>query len=481
MDFREINFGLSDAHNEGEDYPLLLINGFEDLDQVVNRAINTSTFLFLGYKGSGKSSLSEHLRLTQKTDLIVDQQCLKEFPFKLFEKILDGEDRLIRYKSIWRWILCMKVLYNFIKTEKEIIEKDKKIEDAVNAFTVSGLFPVVDISSMVHKSTVTKASATLKILNLSKTIEKYQSDADIEMLTDYIKTLLLLISGRCSCRHIIVIDDLDDILAPKGNQFYNVAALISEVNSLNIFFSKSNVSVKIIILCRTDMFERLPDPNLNKIKQDKSFIFTWYREGIDTSRGSSLIKLINRRAKLVYPDIEDVIRVFFPARYEGKDIYSVLLDFTRHIPRDFVQLMKYIQNHCDSENVTKNAIEKGIKDYSSEYFKQEIENEMYGYLPTQAVRWVFNTLSTLRQQSFTFQQFLQQFSYYSRDIINSDVDVNNVMRILYDCSAIGHIYNYKGEGITRVTFKYRNRSSSFTPTNKIIIHKGLWKALNVNF
>lgn len=31
------------------------------------------------------------------------------------------------------------------------------------------------------------------------------------------------------------------------------------------------------------------------------------------------------------------------------------------------------------------------------------------------------------------------------------------------------------------TFKYRNRSSSFNRNNRIILHKGLWKALNVNY
>lgn len=57
-DFRQINFGLSDAQTEGEDYPNLLSDGYVDILQVVDKAINTSVFLFLGYKGSGKSSLS---------------------------------------------------------------------------------------------------------------------------------------------------------------------------------------------------------------------------------------------------------------------------------------------------------------------------------------------------------------------------------------------------------------------------------------
>lgn len=47
--------------------------------------------------------------------------------------------------------------------------------------------------------------------------------------------------------------------------------------------------------------------------------------------------------------------------------------------------------------------------------------------------------------------------------------------------AIGHIYAYKDNKKSRVTFKYRNRTSTFTPQDRIFLHKGLWKALNVNF
>lgn len=45
-------------------------------------------FCFLGYKGSGKSSLSEHLRLTEDDNVIVDAQRLTNFSFSAFNKIL---------------------------------------------------------------------------------------------------------------------------------------------------------------------------------------------------------------------------------------------------------------------------------------------------------------------------------------------------------------------------------------------------------
>lgn len=63
----------------------------------------------------------------------------------------------------------------------------------------------------------------------------------------------------------------------------------------------------------------------------------------------------------------------------------------------------------------------------------------------------------------------------------SSLSSAEVLRVLYDCSAIGHVYPYGNGNQTRVTFKFRNRNSAFTPTDRIILHKGLWKGLNVYY
>ena len=226
------------------------------------------------------------------------------------------------------------------------------------------------------------------------------------------------------------------------------------------------------------MFEKLPGQNLNKIKQSNSFTFTWYREGIDSNKHSDLVNLINKRAKLTYPVINDVFKEFFPQKYNNINIYSALLDYTRHTPRDFIQLINYIQQNCDSENVTKTAITKGIKNYSTDYFLPEISNELSGYLPSAAIQPVFNVISSIRSQSFTYEQFIK---IYNDVYALKDIDPLYVLNILYDCSAIGHTHYYKENNTTRVLFKYRNRSTAFEKSDTILLHRGLWKAMNVDY
>ena len=108
----------------------------------------------------------------------------------------------------------------------------------------------------------------------------------------------------------------------------------------------------------------------------------------------------------------------------------------------------------------------------------EIADEMAGYLPGNAIEGVFNSLSSLRSRDFWFNDFAEKCRY---NIKLKGIDIDEVMKVLYECSAIGHIYSYNGGKNSRVTFKYRNRSSSFNPEDRIMLHKGLWKALNVNY
>ncbi len=472
MDFRKINFGLSDAQSEGMDYPDLLIDGYVNILQVIENVNTPRIFLFLGYKGSGKSSLSEHLRLSE-SQAIVEQQPLKDFPFKLFEKVIEGDDRTIKYKTIWRWLLCAKVLSSLCRDSDASLPD---VKEALAVFTQAGLFPVLNISSLLKKSTATTVSAAIKSLGISHTVNSEYTDTGLEMLIDHIKSILLQIKEEK--QHLIIIDELDDILTPNGRQFENIAALINETKDLNFFFYTNHIPAKIIILCRTDMFERLPGQNLNKIKQDNSFTFTWYREGIDSNKNSDLIYLVNKRARLTYPEIQDVFSSFFPSRLDDTDIYSALLNYTRHIPRDFIQLMNYIKKHCDSEKVSHSAIVKGIKDYSTEYFITEISNELSGYLPSAAIQPVFNVISSLRLQSFTFEQFQKKAQENS---ILKDLNPSEILKVLYDCSAIGHIHYYNENNKTMVLYKYRNRATSFEKTDKILLHRGLWKSMNVSY
>lgn len=474
MDFRNINFGKADAHEEGSEYPELLIDGYYDNGNVVEKACNSSIFLFLGYKGSGKSALSEHLKLSEMDGISVDQQSLKDFPFKIFAKIVTGDSEIeYKLKISWRWLLLVQML-SILISDKDAKPRDySEIEKMTNFMTQSGIFPLVGISALVSKTTTRTFQGSVRKFGFEHTTHNENAQISFEWLISYIKEV---IASYCEMKtHIIVIDGLDDILTSRELQYLSIAALINEVKDLNLFFKGKELPLKIIVLCRTDIFEKLPDANKNKIRRDCSYTFLWYKEGEDNQKNCGLTDLLNKRGRLVYPQIDDVINEFFPKNFNKSPMHTALLEMTRHTPRDFMQLMIFIQAHCTTPNVSIQNITDGIKDYSSEYFLPEIKDEMAGYIPFEHIDKIVSLLASFRERVFNYNEFCTAFEALQI----KDIKIDTILGILYDCSAIGHTYPYNDE--TRVTFKYRNRNSGFTKSNRIILHKGLWKALNVNY
>jgi hypothetical protein len=65
---KDLSFGAASADYEASHDPDLLLRGFIDPLRLAHEAIVGRKYLFLGYKGSGKSALGEHLLLLSKSD-----------------------------------------------------------------------------------------------------------------------------------------------------------------------------------------------------------------------------------------------------------------------------------------------------------------------------------------------------------------------------------------------------------------------------
>lgn len=476
-DFRKIVFGKTDAQEEGAEYPDLLTKGYLLVDNINELVLNTNKFLFLGYKGSGKSALSEHLRLTSDENTIVDQQTLKNFPYKTFSKIVSGESEPeVKHKLAWRWLLLVRVLQELISDSDAMASSVSELNKTTELLVQAGLMDVTNISDMVKKTSSNTFKVSIKAFAFEHTTHQENADISLDWVVGYVKKLII---GFKEChKHLLVIDGVDEILTSREIQYQSVVAMINEAKDLNNYFLKNDLPVKIIVLCRTDIFERLPDPNKNKIRRDCSYIFNWYKEGSDTASASDLITIANMRTRLVYPDIKDMFNFFFPSKYQRDDTPSALLELTRHTPRDFMQLLVSIQKCCSGNKVSFDDIKKGIADYSIEYFLPEIKDEMAGYIPFNLIDGIINIMASFRSREFSFRDFDSAIRQSPTMASLSSVDI---LRVLYDCSAIGHAYPGGDKSQTRITFKFRNRNSAFTPNDRIILHKGLWKGLNINY
>jgi SpoVK/Ycf46/Vps4 family AAA+-type ATPase len=84
--FKSFRFGKTSAEKESVEWPDLLTRGYFDPHGLIEVARQRGPFLFLGYKGSGKSAIGEHLCLTAAEDpqSFVHYVSIGDFPYTPF-------------------------------------------------------------------------------------------------------------------------------------------------------------------------------------------------------------------------------------------------------------------------------------------------------------------------------------------------------------------------------------------------------------
>ena len=477
MDYREIEFGKADALEEGEDYPQLLRNAYYDNHNVIRSALKGSTFLFLGYKGSGKSALSQHLTLAQQNEKVqIKLELLKDFPHKSFKKIVQGgAESEAKLPVAWDWLILVKLIGFIYEKEPNKAILPTELLEVVEALREIGLLESENLRDFVTKSSKRSFKINItKYFGFAFDSSSQTNDNDLQFfhIVSYLKKIIISIPKRI--RYYYVIDGLDEILTDKKIQYQSLAALLNEVKELNRFFRSNDVQVKIILLCRVDIFEKLPHPNKNKIRQDSAYVFSWY-DNIKNPEKSSLIELANRRARLVYPELKDLFQEFFPTTYESRTIYSDLLDYTRHTPRDFLQLLKAIQRFSEDGSVKGSDIQNGIRYYSENYFLPEIKDELVGYLDYSKVDDLIRLFSLMRKRDFKVSELVE---ISEKEHLFNKKEIENILHDLFECSGIGHIERFDDKP-NQFMFKFRNQNMVFNPYERVLMHKGIWKALSL--
>lgn len=474
--YKEINFGYSSAEDESANCPELLLNGFFDFNGFSKELINGSHFVVLGYKGSGKSALAEHIRLISISDptLFVKNIFLSDFPFVNFAKIINTDDLpASKYPTAWSWILLLYLIASFDSDVAGTSSDVNVFNKAISSLKKAGLLPSPDLKQLINISTKTSFKGSLpKFFEVGREYSGYSMEDAIPFFVEKLKSICM--SFQTDNKHFLIIDGLDDILTYSELQYDALASLLLETSRLNSEFMRDNLSAKVILLCRTDLFEKIPGPNKNKIRQDSALFLDWYEKTQDPAR-IKLLELSDQRAKLYDKRIGSVIADYFPAYYKSTNIHKSLLSFTRFIPRDYLQLLKSIQKIENSIRISKESVSLGINDYSCNYFMPEIKDALIGFLPPDEIELLFSFLGSVRKRSFEVKNFLNTVSNNQRF---KKLDIDKCFHALFECSAIGNLSGTSRN--PKTTFKYKNKNAFFNSDEKLIIHNGLLKSLNIN-
>ncbi len=476
--FKDIQFGFASAEVESSEAPQLLTEAFLDSHDVVREAISGRKFLFLGFKGSGKSAIGLHLSLIAKRrpNLFVTHLSLGDLSFQMLAGLANDEaESELRYLRAWSWLLLLSLLGSVNQDEGVVPANPSSFGKAVDMLRREGLLPVNDLADVVGKTSLKNLQISAWGIDLSANTDNVSQRLSLSVITNMLKEIFS--TTQTESHHLLVIDGLDDVLLDADFQLEALSALVLEASRLNQFFRERGAPFKIIILCRTDIYERLPGSNQNKIRQDLAFEIEWFEEAADPNN-ANLVKLVNLRAQFSDRRINNVFASFFPSRLKRSNAIMFLLEHTRHTPRDVIQLLKYIQRASEASGgiLEFRQINAGLRAYSEKYFLPEIRDELDGVVSRGETDAFMETLRQFHQSEFTEAELS---SFVKNSNVGSDIDLDRILKALYKCSAIGSLY-VSPLGQRRFSFCYRNPGSSYNRSDLIVVHKGLRRALQLS-
>jgi hypothetical protein len=478
--FRDLNFGFASAESEAARHPDLLLQGFLDRGATADVLTPGGAFLVLGYKGSGKSAIAEHLRLRAESDplLFVKTTNLSaDFHFQAFTELADAAgDRPGGYVVGWQWLLLLHVLHSLAGDEAAMLRPE--LTAAVDALRDMGLLPARTLRSTVLTSRKRSVTANFpRILNLGLEEVKEVRRGNVGVLVE--ELLSAVVETRTPSRHLVTVDGLDEIYLRTPAQLDVISALVLAADRLNGEMQRAGVRVKVVVLCRTDLFDRLPGANKNKLRQDSALELDWYETTRDPSR-TALVRLAELRARLTDPGMVDLFAAHFPQRVRaGSRTHRTighLLAHTRHTPRDFLQLLSRIQRFANGDGpLSADEIHGGLRQYCIEYFVPEIKDELDGPLSREQIDAVFETLGALASREFRLSTLCD---LSLEDARRRELDWPPVLKLLFEASAVGNVQSGAG-GASYYTFRFRNRHSTLDPNRRMVLHRALVRALNL--
>lgn len=462
--------------NQGAAKPELLTEGFLDHQCAEDKLVSGHKFLVLGHKGSGKSAIAERLRLKAATehDCFTRSVHLGDFPFKSFGQIMAGKaEPEAKYPTTWSWLLLL-LLMDSLGGDCGVTT-DPGFSRSLGALRDMRLLPADDLKQVVIKSSKKTFKAHIpKLLEIGFENSEQPGEMDLQLihLVEQLKVTIAKTGVRN--RHILILDGLDDILTSRKIQYDSISALIFQADRLNLYFMQRRIGCKVLVLCRTDLFEKLPGPNKNKLRQDSAFELDWYHDPREP-KSSQLISLVNLRASMALGREVDLLGEYFPRAVKAKPIESFLLANTRHTPRDFIQLMNHLKKYAKSQPLTKSQVLSGSADYSKNYFLPEVRDEMVGYVDEQVFDDFMKILGSFRTIEVPYWKLVKQCSANAG--ISEDV-VQVILKNLFNCSAVGNKWQ-RGGSEPRYYYKYRNRHATISFEDSIHMHTGMWKALGL--
>lgn len=448
----------------------------------VDNIIKKQKCYVIGRKGSGKSAICEYLIKRREHNIFSTKLSFKNFPFnELYD--LDNQKYTPpnQYITLWKYLIYSNVCR--LMTSNEMIDSSIRNE-------LIKLYPKNDAKSLartISNWTSAEFGATVLGNGGSFKFSKEENKNTIPWI-DKANILEDIILNYCdTSEYYIVFDELDEDYRQISNEqesqqyVFLLTSLFKAVQDIKSTFIDSDKKMRPVIFLRDDIYTLIKDSDKNKWRDYKIDV-EWNEKKLKDLLAFRISKDIeNSDTPLQFQRAWD--KIFFREQIgfgnkQEKKIHS--FDFiarsTQLRPRDFIQ---YIQG-CAEETFNKGFpfIREGnikfVDRAFSNYLRDEIVDEVFPVLPE--IEEYLQIFANIRKWNFTLQEFTSEYNKYLKAGTIKEKNIDYVLDTLYNFSVIGNQNKHRKEVFY---FKYMHSNMTFNRTENIVIHRGLFKALQL--
>ena len=473
LTFKDFYIGTPDGETESknEKFEELFYDSNNKYSELVK---NRHKFMILGSKGSGKTYLANYICKKAKKGQIRKIINVQDFWIdRLANTSVEQENSAYMY-ALCKWFLLDK-LSNVILEQTNIFDKiwpwspkrrlAKFVKRYDNDETFKAIKSVNTGCESKEKSFLNSNGANAKMQPFSvEDSNSYSSkrfisktitiESERKPFYELIKSFERLIYKAVPKKKelMIIFDDLDELdkkLIKETADNDIIINLLKIAKNYNNLFYDRNLKIRLILLVRTDIIDKLQsyDTNLSKIKTSCAVELYWLTNNETEPYEQPLMSMVLHKIKASCSQLavctnKELYMRLFPEKIDNKRPIDYILDHSFGRPRDIVRLLNYVINkYPDNAYFTAVSLKAIRKFYSSDFY-DELLNEVYFHEEPQYTLECFKLLSALKIISFdytdVYDHFKENYSLYP-----SIKDLNSALEFLYKIGAIGNVWKVR--------------------------------------
>lgn len=443
----------------------------------VDQIARGDRYFVIGRKGSGKSAICEYFSRASNHDTFAERLSFKSFPFNdLYTQKNDHFTTPNQYITIWKYLIYSTVC--------RLMLKDEKLESDVRTPLEKIYGGSSPLSRLVGKWTSSEFGVSF--VGFSLKVSKNTGSAAtnwidrVHILEDF------LLSRNDTNKYYILFDELDedyrDIVSNHQSSQYTdlITSLFKAVQDVRAtFYQSGSQGILPVIFLRDDIYDLIQDSDKNKWK-DFRVDLSWDTPKIEKVIAFRISRAIDPECAKPLPFHVAWTKLFGSGKLRiGKKGQKRIGSFdyisrsTLLRPRDFVT---YLQNCAElalsRDNSITPSIVKAVDTAFSNYLREEFTDELFAILPD--ISGIFDVLSQLRKWNFTIREFEQAYASQLRSGFINEKNVKFVLQVLFLFDVIGNTPK-----VGRFVFRYQNREARLNFNERVVVHRGLFKSLQI--